>query len=220
MVAYLRVTFACLGALPPASLAAVHFASCAYVHANLRAALLDTTDAPASTSSPPPISSSASSSSSSGSGDGSSSSSSPPLSPPLSSGGCVRVNALALHGLRLDVLGLEAFAAACARELPDAAGLPHVFAPLRQLLDALLDRGAKHVLGHGPTRRALHPQLDCTDAVAVLTKVVGLPALARLKLLSAGSSRAGAGAAAAAELPSLDKKQAAELIKLLQTSGA
>jgi hypothetical protein len=214
LVAYLRVTFTCLAALPPATFAAVHFASAAYVHSNLRAALLDD----GLTSSPSSRSSIASSSES---GDGSGRRSrSPPLSPPLGNGGCLRVNALALHGLRLDVLCLETFADGCASAsgAPPLSGLKQAFAPLRQLLDALLDRGASHVLGHLPTRRALHPQLDARDAVAVLQKVVGLPAMARIKLLSASSLKGGS--AAASELPSLDKKQAAELIKLLLACGA
>jgi hypothetical protein len=191
----------------------VHFASAAYVHSNLRAALLDD----GLTSSP----SSRSSSGQSDFGDGSGRRSrSPPLSPPPGNGGCLRVNALALHGLRLDVLCLEAFADGCASASgpPPLSGLKQAFAPLRQLLDALLDRGASHVLGHLPTRRALHPQLDARDAVKVLQKVVGLPAMARIKLLSASSLKGGS--AAASELPSLDKKQAAELIKLLLASGA
>jgi len=205
-VAYLQVTFMCLVALPPEANAAVHFASCAYVHSNLRATLL----AEGPSSSPTPTNNT---SGSNGSSSGSSGAASNPQTP-SSSPGCVRVNALALHSLRLDVLCLEAFARDCG--LQEASGLEQVFAPLRQLLDALLDRGASHVLGNVPTRRALYPQLDCNDAETVLHKVVGVPAMARLKMMSSG----GRSGAAAAELPSLDKKQAAELIKLLQSSGS
>lgn len=201
-MAYLQVTFMCLVALPPEANAAVHFASCAYVHSNLRAALLD--EGPSSSPTP--------TNNTSGSGGSSSAASAPQT--PSSSLGCVRVNALALHSLRLDVLCLESFARDCV--LQEASGLDHVFAPLRQLLDALLDRGASHVLGNVPTRRALYPQLDCNDAETVLQKVVGVPAMARLKMMSSG----GRSGAAAAELPSLDKKQATELIKLLQSSGS
>jgi len=196
----------CLVALPPEANAAVHFASCAYVHSNLRAALLD--EGPSSS----PTSASASGSNSSGSAAAASGSST--TQSPSAGTGCVRVNALALHSLRLDVLCLESFARECVLE--EASGLEQVFAPLRQLLDALLDRGASHVLGNVPTRSALYPQLDCHDAETVLHKVVGVPAMARLKMMSSG----GRGGAAAAELPSLDKKQATELIKLLQSSSS
>lgn len=206
-MAYLQVTFMCLVALPPEANAAVHFASCAYVHSNLRDALLD--EGPSS--SPTPSNNTSGSAGSSG-GSSSGAASAPQTS--SSSPNCVRVNALALHSLRLDVLCLESFARDCV--LQEASGLDHVFAPLRQLLDALLDRGASHVLGNVPTRSALYPQLDCNDAETVLQKVVGVPAMARLKMMSSG----GRSGAAAAELPSLDKKQATELIKLLQSSGS
>ena len=109
------------------------------------------------------------------------------------------MNALALHGLRLDVMGLESFADECG-----VTSLRVVFRPLRQLLDALLDRGAAAVLGDPDARTQLYPTLDPGDAARVLGKVVGIPVVARMK------SRGGG------ELPSLDRKHAAELMRLLQ----
>lgn len=52
-----------------------------------------------------------------------------------------KVNVLALFGLRLDIIALESFS--------DECGVPQlraVFKPLRQLLDALLDKNASKVL--------------------------------------------------------------------------
>jgi hypothetical protein len=110
-----------------------------------------------------------------------------------------KVNVLALFGLRLDIMELEAFS--------DECGVPQlraVFKPLRQLLDALLDKNAMKVLGDDATRMAMYPQLDANDLVMVLEKVVGLPVVARMK--TSGRS----------DLPALDKKVAAELIRMIQ----
>ena len=68
-------------------------------------------------------------------------------------------------------------------------------------------RSAAGVLGDPSARAALYPLLDPSEAGEVLGKVAPLPAFARVRL------RAGA------ELPSLDKKTAGDLARLLQASS-
>jgi hypothetical protein len=119
----------------------------------------------------------------------------------------------------------------------DECGVPQLracFRPLRQLLDAILDKRAATILGDEATRMSLFPQLDAGDAVAVLEKVVGLGILqsSRMNNLLGGGGGGGSGglsgrdssssggsgrdsSGCGSDLPQLDKKQATELIKLL-----
>jgi len=149
LVAYLRVTFMCLTYLPTTTREAVHFASLAHVHTSLRTELLDTHSAVTSLQEGGP-------------GEASQHSVS-------HASRCTRVNALSLYALKLDVAALEAFA--------DECGVPQLracFRPLRQLLDALLDKRASTLLADEATRATLFPQLDAEDAIVVLEKVAGV----------------------------------------------
>ena len=125
-----------------------------------------------------------------------------------------RINVYGLHQLRVDVAALEEFA--------DECGVPQLrlcFTPLRQLLNASLDRNASSSAGNGVAgwaksetlRLSLFPQLDADTLIAVLGKVHGLPMVSKMKF---GQQQQ----RSAYDLPALDHRSASELVKQIQAS--
>ena len=114
----------------------------------------------------------------------------------------------------VDVAALEEFA--------DECGVPQLrlcFTPLRQLLNASLDRNASSSAGNGAAgwaksealRLSLFPQLDADTLIAVLGKVHGLPMVSKMKF---GQQQQ----RSAYDLPALDHRSASELVKQIQAS--